>query len=52
LPHLSQFGGAFPCGAFSGGSDTATPLALSGNQAKDESSLFSKLTTAKFKIGH
>src|SRR6266852_3959613 len=52
LPHLSQFGGAFPCGAFSGGSDTATPLALSGNQAEDESSLFSKSATAKFKIGH
>jgi hypothetical protein len=52
LPHLSQFGGAFPCGAFSEGSDTATPLALSGSQAEDESSLFSKSATAKFKIGH
>jgi len=51
LPHLSQVGGAFPCGALSGGSDTATPpLALSGNQAEDESSLFSKSATAKFKI--
>ncbi len=27
-------------------------LALSGNQAEDESSLFSKSATAKFKIGH
>src|SRR6266568_6848259 len=39
LPHLSQFGGVFPCGALSGGSDTATP---SDKQAKDESSPFSK----------
>jgi hypothetical protein len=27
-------------------------LALSDNQAKDESSLFSRSTTAKFKFGH
>jgi len=52
LADLSQFGGALPCGAFSGGSDTATPLALSDNQANDESSLFSRSATAKFKISH
>src|SRR6266498_5775046 len=48
LPHLSQFGGAFPCGALSGGSDTTTPSALSDNQAKDESSPFSKSASGRW----